>query len=127
MTDEDRRRLTLADLVRIHQQRTGESYATIARRAGMSKAKVGQIADPASPFRPRRVTLGQLATGLQVPLEVVYRAAALTTDDEPHRAPISPTTEVAVERLRSLTPEHQDVAATVIESLWRSEGGHAGR
>jgi uncharacterized protein YdbL (DUF1318 family) len=36
--------ITLADLIRQHRDRTDDSYSTIAQKAGLSKAKIGQLA-----------------------------------------------------------------------------------
>ncbi|MCY4726738.1 hypothetical protein NYO98_10650 [Nocardioides sp. STR2] len=70
--------LNLAALIRREQDNTGASYMDIAKRSGLSKAKIGQLADPASRHQVRGETLVKLAEGLRLPLPVVRRAAMVT-------------------------------------------------
>ena len=73
MTHEHR---TLAELVRAYQDTTGESLATIATRAGLSKSKVFQVTHAV--HFPRLDTIEKLAIGLKLPLAVVKQAAMTT-------------------------------------------------
>lgn len=70
--------LTLADLIRREQDRTGVSYMGIAKASGLSKAKVGQLASPSIKHQIRPETIRRLAVGLRLPLDVVQRAAMVT-------------------------------------------------
>lgn len=72
------RRASLADLLRHHQDTTGESYADVARRSGLSKSKIGQIASTNPVHLARLTTIEQLAAGLRLPLLVVKAAALIT-------------------------------------------------
>lgn len=75
MTEEP---LTLAALIRREQDRNGSSYMDIAKASGLSKAKVGQLADPKLTHQIRPETIRRLAKGLRLPLDVVQRAAMVT-------------------------------------------------
>jgi transcriptional regulator with XRE-family HTH domain len=79
MTDKP---LSLADLIK-REQDAGQSYADIARATGMSKAKVGQLADPESTYQVRNDTLEKLSKGLRLPLRVVQSAAQVSAGMEP--------------------------------------------
>lgn len=68
----------LAALIRRHQDLTGDSYAEIARKTGLSKAKIGQIAVAGARYQVRPETMQKLAEGLKIPFEVV-RSSALVT------------------------------------------------
>lgn len=70
--------ISLAELIRREQDNTGASYMDIARRTGLSKAKIGQLADPRSRYQVRSDTIEKLATGLGLPVRVVKRAALVT-------------------------------------------------
>ena len=95
----------LAGLVRQHQDSTGESYAEIAKRSGLSKAKIGQLALTASPHMPRADTLAKLSHGLRLPVAVVQRAAMASAGIAPPTADPDQRIELLVSRLRTLSPD----------------------
>lgn len=75
--------LALSDLIRQHCQRTGDSYADIARAAGLSKARIGQLALTETPAMPRHETIVKLSNALRLPLRVVQSAAMVTAGVSP--------------------------------------------
>ncbi|MEE6280187.1 hypothetical protein [Georgenia sp. MJ170] len=110
---------SLSELIRSRQDATGESYATIAQRSGLSKAKVGQLADPSMPHMPRAETLAKLATGLQLPLPIIQRAGMITAgitplDDDDH-AQFAPL----VERLSQLPKADCETVELIVSALYQ--------
>ncbi len=72
---ESRRPLTVGELVKRHQDATGDSYADIARKTGLSKALVGVLANDMTKGVPRASTLTALHEGLGIALETLQAAA----------------------------------------------------
>lgn len=109
---------TLADLIREHRDATGESYQTIADRAGLSKAGIAAFAT-ASRTLARPATIAKLAAGLRLPPSVVKAAAYRSAGVEPDEvdAPANPSREVAVERLLQLPDDQFADAAEFINYL----------
>lgn len=70
--------LSIAALIRREQDTSGASYMDIARATGLSKAKIGQMADPETRHQVRPETIEKLAKGLRLPVNVVRRAALVT-------------------------------------------------
>ena len=69
-------RTPLQRLIWDHRQRTGETFADIARRAGVPRQTISQIANNPDPRRtPRPATLDALALGLGVSRELVETLA----------------------------------------------------
>lgn len=108
---------SLAELIRQRQDATGESYATIARRAGLSKAKIGQLADPTVPHMPRAATLEKLAAGLQLPPDIVKRAAMVTAGITPPDDNVLDRFAPLVERLRQLPENDQETVDVIVSAL----------
>lgn len=75
--------LSIAALIRREQDSSGASYMDIAKATGLSKAKIGQMADPETHHQVRPDTIEKLATGLRLPLNVVRRAALVTAGITP--------------------------------------------
>lgn len=108
---------TLADLIRSHQDATGDSYGDIAKRAGISKAKVGQLAVAEQRHMPRIDTVEKLARGLRLPLPLVQRAAMTSAGISPNdEAGVTPT-EVLAARIERLSPRDREIVMRLVESL----------
>lgn len=109
---------TLADLIREHRDKTGESYQTIADRAGLSKATIGSFALGAQTLA-KPGTIKALAEGLRLPVPVVqaaaYRSARIHPDEQD--APADVSRDVAVDRLLSLPEDQFAEALDFIEYL----------
>lgn len=104
---------TLAGLIRRERDINGSSYSDIAKRTGLSKAKIGQLADPDSRFQVRHETIEKLALGLRLPLVTVQRAALATagiTDADNVR-----TTRIDV--LANLLEQLDDDTLRLIEAM----------
>ena len=109
--------ITLAELIRQHQDKTGDSYAVIARRAGLSKAKIGQLASLDQPHMPRIDTIEKIAAGLQLPLRVVQQAAMASAGILPESYDTEQAIDLIVAQLRELSPEQLGTAARLIQAL----------
>jgi len=109
--------LTLSDLIRNHQDRTGDSYSMIANRAGLSKAKIGQLANTKQNNMPRADTIERLSHGLNLPLKVVQEAAMTTAGITPDGYAGGHRLDLIVATLRDLAPDDLETAAVVIQSL----------
>lgn len=113
--------ITLADLIADHQQRTGDSYAALAKRSGLSKAKIGQLAlRDRVPHAPKPETLDKLARGLGLPRRVV-QAAALVTAGYTTAAPIDDQRiELLVSHLQNLDEDALTAVEALVDRLSRS-------
>jgi len=110
---------TLADLLREHQAETGDSYNDMARKTGLSKAKIGQLVATTAPHAPRLETLEKVATGLRLPLSAVKAAAMATAGiSEPSEDNEAETT-VMVSRYKQLPPPDQTTVRDLVNSLYR--------
>ena len=118
--------ITLAELIRQHQDNTGDSYADIARRAGLSKAKIGQLASTDQPHMPRIDTLEKVAAGLRLPLRVVQQAAMASAGIMPESYDSDQAIDLIVANLRQLSPEQLGTAARLIQAL-KTEARHGRR
>lgn len=76
MGDVTEQPITLRDLLIRHRDQTGDSYREIARRTGLSPAKIGQLMEPTPAWEPTPATLTKLAEGLGIPLTTLYAARA---------------------------------------------------
>lgn len=113
----DAKPLTLSELIRQHQDNTGDSYSVIARRAGLSKAKIGQLATSDQAHMPRADTIEKLAQGLQLPLRVIQQAAMTSAGITPEGYDTEQRLDLLVASLRELSPEDLDTAAIFIQAL----------
>lgn len=76
--------VSLADLIRDHCARTGDSYSDLARASGLSKARIGQLAHVTdAPAQPRQETIEKLAKALRLPVRIVQAAAMVTAGVSP--------------------------------------------
>lgn len=112
----------LAALVRREQDNTGASYADIAKRAGLSKAKIGQIADPTSRYQLRPDTIEKLAVGLRLPVQVVRRAALVTAGVADHPDPRSARIELIVHQLAQLDDDTLTLIEAMVSAAVRARG-----
>ena len=122
MTKADGEPITLADLIQRHRDATGDSYMTIARRAGMSKARVGQLATADSPHMPRAETIDKLARGLRLPVNLVKEAAMASAGVRPANGTDQRVSYIAA-RLGELDGDDLDTVASVVESLLNRRRG----
>lgn len=117
-------RKTLADLIRDHQATTHDSYSDIARKSGLSKAKIGQLARTGGTHAPRLDTIEKLAVGLRLPLEAVKAAAMATAGIGDGIADESQEITIMVDRYKQLPARDQRTARDVIESLYQRAATH---
>lgn len=115
-------KITLAELIRQHQDKTGDSYSIIAKRAGLSKAKIGQLASITQPHMPRIDTLEKVAKGLQLPVRVVQQAAMASAGILPESYDTDQQIDLIVAQLRELSPDQLGTAQHLIEALRKSHG-----
>ena len=110
-------RKTLADLIRDHQASTHDSYSDIARKSGLSKAKIGQLAREGGAHAPRIETIEKLATGLRLPLVVVKAAAMATAGISDGVEDEGLDTAIMVDRYKRLPPADQRTVRDLVDSL----------
>ncbi|QOI67680.1 immunity repressor [Arthrobacter phage Orcanus] len=116
--------ITLAELIRQHQDKTGDSYATIAHRAGLSKAKIGQLANLTQPHMPRIDTIEKVALGLRLPIRVVQQAAMASAGILPAGDyDTDQRIDLILTELRELDPDQLDTAARLIKALRNERRG----
>lgn len=114
--------ITLAELIRQHQDKTGDSYSVIAKRAGLSKAKIGQLASITQPHMPRIDTIEKVAAGLQLPVRVVQQAAMASAGITPEGYDTEQQVDLIVAQLRELDPEQLGTAQRLIEAFRTRRG-----
>jgi len=117
--DADKEQINLAHLIQDHQRRTGESYSDIARRAGLSKAKIGQLTVSDSPHMPRIETLKKLAVGLKLPLRIVQHAAMASAGLSPEDTNDDQRTDLIITKLDQLSPADLASVEVFIDALLR--------
>ena len=113
--------LSLAQLLQEYRARTGDSYADMARKTGISKAQVGLLVNGHGPHVPRRETLEALATGLGISLRLVT-SAAVDGASGSNRAGGTAAEEALLATYRSLSPAHRQTVRTIVNALAREAG-----
>jgi transcriptional regulator with XRE-family HTH domain len=113
---------TLADLIRDHQDRTGDSFGDIARRTGLSKAKIGQLARPENTYLVRQETLHKLARGLSLPLATVERASLGTAGFADRDVQQADRVHRIAERLAEFDDDTLRLIADLVEVLGKHLG-----
>src|SRR5262249_55838537 len=109
----------LQRLIRAGMQDLHRSYGEVARRGGLPRSTVHHLATYGRRGRlPKPLTLEHLATGLDLPLEVVRAAAAsaagFVLDSQPSG---DPEIEVLVASLSRLSPSYREHVAALVRSL----------
>lgn len=111
---------TLRDIVREHIDRTGDSYAQIAKKTGLSKPLIGVILTSTEPRAYRADTVDKLAAGLRLPIDVVSRAATASagmTVDEPTTRSSREDARVIAELLDDLTDEELAMLRAMVRAV----------
>jgi transcriptional regulator with XRE-family HTH domain len=109
----------LAGLIR-REQDAGKSLNDIAKASGLSKAKIGQIADPDSRYQVRAETIQKLARGLRLPVSVVQRAALITAGiADPDQVSRGTQVDLIVHTLSGLNDEDLDLVEAMVEAFVR--------
>jgi len=109
----------LRRLIRARMQELHRSYGDVARRGGLPRSTVHHLATHGLSGRlPRPLTLEHLATGLDLPLEVVRAAAASAAGFVLASQPSGdPEIEVLVASLSRLSPSDREHVAALVRSL----------
>lgn len=108
---------TLSSLIRSHQDATGDSYSDIAKRAGLSKAKVGQLAIQDQPHMPRVDTIQKLADGLNLPLRIVQRSAMASAGITPPDDDGVTEEELLAVKISRLPERERQIVRRMVDSL----------
>ncbi|GAA2809548.1 hypothetical protein GCM10010441_37650 [Kitasatospora paracochleata] len=100
----------------------GWSYGDVARLGGLPRSTVHHLATAELVRMPQPATLERLARGLQLPLDVVRRAAAESCGIHVYAegaAATSPDPEVAtlIASLQQLSPADRKHVAALVDSL----------
>jgi transcriptional regulator with XRE-family HTH domain len=109
--------ITLSDLIRQHQERTGESYSDIARRAELSKAKIGQLATTKQNHMPRADTIERIAKGIGLPVRVIQQAALASAGIMPQEYSVEQRVDFLAGILRGFSQDDLETCAAVITAL----------
>lgn len=109
--------LRLSDLIREHQDKTGDSYGDIARKTGLSKAKIGQLALPKNTYLVRQETLAKLAQGLAIPLATVERASLGTAGFKTPDIQQSDRIRGIVDKLEELPASSLELVAELVDVI----------
>ena len=112
--------ITLASLIRQHQDKTGDSFAGIARKTGLSKAKIGQLAQETKPGQahmPRPESITKLAAGLRLPLGTIQRAALVSAGLLPEEME-----EPSEQRIQLVVASLRDLDAAALDTAWALVG-----
>jgi transcriptional regulator with XRE-family HTH domain len=108
----------LQDLVRGRLERQGWSYGDVARRGGIPRSTVHHLATTDRLVRmPQPTTLEGLARGLELPLDVVRRAAAEACGIHVYEAAPDPEVDVLIASLQQLSTQDRRHVAALVESL----------
>jgi transcriptional regulator with XRE-family HTH domain len=109
----------LQELIRRRMDENNWSYGDIARRGGLPRSTVHNLATMEQLTRsPRPVTLERLARGLDVPLDAIRGAAAQATGLHVWQEQVSdPDIQVMVAGLAKLSPEDRRHVQALIRSL----------
>jgi transcriptional regulator with XRE-family HTH domain len=116
----------LQQLIKRQMTENRWSYGDIARRGGLPRSTVHNLATLVQMTRPPQpATLERLAKGLELPLDTVRQAAALAAGLEVWREPMAdPEIEVMVASLSRLTPDERRHVQALIRSLLNGRGQH---
>ena len=109
----------LQQLIRRQMDENNWSYGDIARRGGLPRSTVHNLATMEQLTRPPRpLTLQRLAQGLDVPLDAVRGAAASAAGLQVWHEPMAdPEIEVMVAGLAKLSPDERRHVQALIHSL----------
>jgi len=109
----------LRELIRRRMAENNWSYGDIARRGGLPRSTVHNLASVEHLARPPLpVTLERLAKGLDIPLDTIRNAAASAAGLQVWREPVSdPEIDVMVAGLARLSPEERRHVQALIRSL----------
>lgn len=108
----------LSELLVDYRTRTGESYADMARRTGISRGYFGYLINTEPPFRVRPETLERIHEGLAIPLDAVRQAAIVTAGlAEADELVLPDKVGVIIEKLVDLKDDQLDVVGTVVDTL----------
>lgn len=96
------------------------SYGDVARRGGISKSTVHHLVSGERPLRMlQSATLRGLARGLELPLDVVRRAAAQSVGIYMYEPEAAPEVDLLIASLQQLSPRDRQHVAALVESLLR--------
>lgn len=109
----------LARLIADVKESTGASYSDIADRAGMPRSTVHKLATTDLVGLPKTETLTRLARGLNVPIEVVTRAAQASTGYHVYEEtlPGDTTTQVLIANISRLDDDQRAAVALLVQRL----------
>jgi transcriptional regulator with XRE-family HTH domain len=111
----------LARLIAEVKETTGRSYGDIADRGGMPRSTVHKLATAVLTGMPKLDTLTRLALGLDVPVEVVTRAAQASTGYHVYEENTpDASTQLLISNLTKLDPDQRAAVAALVQRLLRT-------
>lgn len=98
----------LARLIADRRAATGDSYTDIAQRGGMPRSTVHKLATAELSSAPRPDTIEKLAKGLELPVDLVTRAAQESAGYKVYQERLVDTdAQVLIANIGALTPEQR--------------------
>lgn len=114
---------TLQSLLRERLEAQSWSYGDVARRGGIPRSTVHHLATAERLVRmPQPATLEGLARGLQLPLDLVRRAAAESCGIHVYEPAPDPEVDVLIASLQQLSAEDRRHVAALVDSLLAHSG-----
>ncbi|MEU4155679.1 helix-turn-helix transcriptional regulator [Actinoplanes sp. NPDC026670] len=107
----------MARLIREYQERTGESYADIAKRGGLPKATVGQYVAKPLTAMPKPESLQKLAAGMRADITTVTRAAQQAAGYHVAEVDTPDGTRILISHFEQLSPDQQASVSALVEHL----------
>jgi hypothetical protein len=105
-------------LVRERLESKSWSYGDVARRGSIPRSTVHHLATAESLLRmPQPTTLEGLARGLELPLDVVRRAAAQSCGIHVYDPAPDPEVDVLIASLQQLSAQDRRHVAALVDSL----------
>lgn len=109
---------SIAEMLRRHREATGDTYAEIARKTGLSKAIIGRLFIKTTPHQLHRSTIEKLSEGLGIPRHLVEAAALETADVQYRPAEMYERREsVLLAQFSTLPPSLQEALIDIAETL----------
>jgi len=110
---------TLATLITDYRDKTGDSYRDIARKTGLAKSTVADLAQGRRGFPVRIETIEKIAQGLHIPLQLVQEAAVGTSIAPGNRYGDTNSTQISliIGMLTQLPQEDLDMVEALVRKM----------
>lgn len=114
--------VSIADLIKRHQDATGHSLREIATATGMSKSAIAELAQGKQQRMPQAATIEKLARGIRLPVAVVHHAALVSAGMAAPGPGPSQKLALIVADLEKLNADDLATVEAVVSSLVKRRG-----